>query len=48
MGDGLSYFGSNLTKSVYDGEVPEDRVSEMKKPIFIYINTVVVTVVAYF
>lgn len=29
MGDGLSYFGSNLTKAVENGEVSEDRVTDM-------------------
>lgn len=26
MGDGLSYFGANLTKAVKDGEITEERV----------------------
>ncbi|KAG2227455.1 hypothetical protein INT45_007480 [Circinella minor] len=29
MGDGLTFFGSNLTKAVNDGEVSEDRVTDM-------------------
>lgn len=29
MPDGLSYFGANLTKAVKNGEVSEDRVTDM-------------------
>lgn len=29
MGDGLSWWGANLTKMVKDGEVKEERVTDM-------------------
>ena len=33
MGDGYSWWGSNLTKAVEAGEVSEDRVTDMAERI---------------